>query len=400
MNVTISASKACGTVFAPPSKSIAHRMLICAALSNGTSTISGISQSQDMLATMDCLKTLGASIDLSGDTATITGFKNKIAENPVFPCRESGSTLRFLIPLALKFCKNSEFVGTQRLISRGIGIYKDIFSDKNIEISEFSDKIQFSGNISPDTYYVPGNISSQFVSGLLFALPLLDQDSKISVLPPVESKPYIDMTVDVMKNFGCNISNTGNNYDITPQSYTAQNTSVEGDWSNSAFFFALNSIGSDVTVNGLNYDSLQGDKIVLEHIKSLEKANSVIDLSNCPDLAPVLFALAAIKNGATFTGTKRLKIKESDRAEVMKEELLKFGIDTIISENSVKIMGGTLTQPTEILDGHNDHRIVMALTLLSSVTGGQISGFEATNKSYPNFLSVIQSLGLEAKNEV
>lgn len=397
MNVTIKPSVAKGNITAPPSKSVAHRMLICSALANEESVISGISESEDILATIDCLKSLGADITVRENTAYVKGIPNYVSESTNFYCRESGSTLRFLIPLSLLYCKKSVFYGSNRLLSRGIGIYKDIFTDKKIQISEFSDRIEAKGTLSGGNYYVPGNVSSQFISGLLFALPLLNGESKITVIPPIESKPYIDLTVDILQKFGVKLYCRGNDFFIKPQKYMGQNLSVEGDWSNSAFYFALNSLGSFVNVSGLNKKSLQGDKIVLDYIKKLETENSTIDLSACPDLAPVLFALSAAKNGALFTGTKRLKIKESDRGSAMKTELLKFGVKAETGDNFVKIPKGTLTPPSQTLDSHNDHRIVMALTLLACITGGTIAGFEAINKSYPDFFDIITSLGLEAK---
>jgi 3-phosphoshikimate 1-carboxyvinyltransferase len=401
LKAIIKPSAAKGRVIAPPSKSFAHRIMICASLADGISTISNTSESQDLLATADCICALGASIKKDGSSLQITGMRLPSGKSAVFPCRESGSTLRFLIPVACALFDSSVFEGSERLIERGISVYEDIFKDCGIEISKTEKSISFRGRLFPKEYTVSGNVSSQFVSGLLFALPLLDGDSKITVIPPVESKPYIDITLDVLAKFGIKITKCGeNSYFIKGnQKYQPQNMTVTGDWSNSAVFFALNALGGDIYVEGLSDDSLQGDKVITEYIKTLKKENPVIDISACPDLAPVLFALAGALGGAEFTGTARLKIKESDRAEAMKDELLKFGIETKIFKNRAVIKKGTLKAPETALSSHNDHRIAMACSILATKTGGVICGIEAVSKSFPDFFKVLASLGVEVSYE-
>lgn len=399
MRVIIKPGSCAGVAAAPPSKSFAHRMLICAALAEGESRISGLARSEDMLATLDCIAALGAEFRLEGDTVTIRGGKNKTAESAAFPCRESGSTLRFMLPIAAACGDRARFTGTRRLMERGVGIYEELFAEKGMSIKKDPEGLELCGRLSSGEYAFRGDVSSQFVTGLLFALPLLEKNSVIRVLPPVESRAYIDVTVAVLRSFGVEaIEKPENTFSIAGgQKYQCRSLSVEGDWSNAAALFALNSLGGSVTVTGLNEKSIQGDRACLELLERLKSPNAVIDISNCPDLGPVLFAAAAAGCGAVFTGTRRLRIKESDRAAAMAQELKKFGIEARVMENSVVIEPGRLQSPAETLDGHNDHRIVMALSLLASAVGGAIDGAEAVRKSYPDFFEVLRQLGLEVE---
>ena len=401
MKAIIKPSHLYGTISAPPSKSIAHRAMICAALASGKSVISNLSESQDLLATADCIRALGAEIRKIENASEVTGIRKKNSGIVALSCRESGSTLRFLIPVACALYENSIFEGSTRLIERGIGVYEDIFKNRGIKISKSKDSISFSGQLTSGEYTLPGNVSSQFVSGLMFALPLLCGDSKITVIPPVESKPYIDITLSILHEFGIEIAECGENtYFVRGnQKYTSKNITVEGDWSNSAVFFALNALGAGITVSGLSGSSLQGDRVIGRNIELLKTEKPVIDISACPDLAPVLFALAGAMHGAEFIGTARLKIKESDRSASMRDELLKFGIKAEIDDNRVIILKSDLKPPLDIICSHNDHRIVMACTLLLSKTGGTIDGIEAVSKSFPDFFDVLSSLGLEVSYE-
>ena len=347
MKVSIKQGRCSGEVCAPPSKSYAHRMLICAALAYGESTIRGLARSEDMLATLDCIAALGAEFALDGDTVRIKGGKNKTAEGAMFPCRESGSTLRFMLPIAAACGERARFTGTRRLMERGVGIYERLFDEKGVSIKKDSESIELGGSLRSGEYTFRGDVSSQFVTGLLFALPLLEGGSVIRVLPPVESRAYIDVTVAVLRSFGVEvIEKPENTFSIAGgQKYCCRSMSVEGDWSNAAALFALNSLGGNVAVTGLNADSIQGDRVCLELLERLKSPNAVIDISNCPDLGPVLFAAAAAGCGAVFTGTRRLRIKESDRAAAMAQELKKFGIAAGIEENSVIIERGRLQSP-------------------------------------------------------
>ena len=401
MNIKIKPCTLSGRIQAPPSKSYAHRLLICAALADGKSTVHGISESEDMCATLDCISALGVKADRIGKSVTVHAG-NRVLTGDEFSCRESGSTLRFFIPIALACGNEAVFTGTRRLMERGVGIYETLFVERDIEIEKTDESIRFCGRLTPGSYTLRGDVSSQFVSGLLFALPLLDGDSEIKVLPPVESRKYIDITIDAMRFFGVEVSETEENtFSVRGrQSYRAKEAFVEGDWSNAAALYGFNALGGSLTIDGLNENSIQGDMACIEIINRLNYNNTVIDLSSCPDLGPVMFALAAAKNGAVFTGTRRLRIKESDRAQAMADELCKFGINVIVEENSVTIEKSTLRAPTELLDSHNDHRIVMAMTLLASLTGGEISGAEAVRKSYPDFFRVLEKAGLETEHGI
>ena len=383
---------AVGKITAPPSKSVAHRLLICGALAKGESVIEGISQSRDMEATLDCIKALGVEFSKTGDTVSIksTSFEGDY----VFNCHESGSTLRFFIPIALLSGRTCTFVGRDRLMARGIEVYENAFSHMGITCVKESGKITLSGKLSHGVFNLPGDVSSQYISGLMFALPLLDGDSVINITTELESAPYIDITMECLKRFGVEIAKSGSSYYIRGgQEYKSCTTVVEGDFSNAAFLDGFNLLGGDVSVLGLNDDSCQGDKVYREYYQMIKDGTPVLDISACPDLGPVLFALASVNGGATFLGTRRLKIKESDRCEAMRQELSKLGVDVQIFENSVTVSGGAKA-PVRELYGHNDHRIVMALTLLLSRFGGVIDGCEAVSKSYPDFFERIAALGI------
>lgn len=402
MTVTVLKSVANGTVQAPPSKSFAHRMLICAALSKGKSVIKNIDFSQDISATVNCLTGLGANFSYSNSTVALNGIQNGRLNNTVLNCNESGSTLRFLIPLCLLFNKEITLCGTERLFARSLDIYEEIFKKENIKYTKTKNSITLNGKLSGGEYALKGNISSQFISGLMFALPNIENDSTIKIIGKKESAPYIDLTVDALNTFGVKIEKVSENeYFIKGnQTFKPQNIMVEGDYSNAAFLEAFNYLGGNVTVTGLKESSLQGDKVYKEHFKSLNGSFSKIDLSNCPDLSIILMALAAVKHGAEFTGTKRLAIKESNRGVAFSTELKKFGINSEVLENKITVNKGNLLCPNEPLCSHNDHRIVMALTVLLSITGGKIEGAEAVNKSFPNFFEKVKELGIKVETNV
>ena len=380
MNVEISPSVLSGMVDAPPSKSYLHRLLICAALSDNGCKVKNVSLSDDISATLDCIETLKSG-------------------NRVYNCRESGSTLRFFVPLSLVMGDAAEFRGSERLIQRGISEYEAAFADKGIKIEKTPTAVFLRGRLSAGEYTLRGDVSSQFVTGLLLALPLAEGESRLTVLPPVESRGYIDITLDVLQSFGISVFEPEKNIFIIPggQKYSGTDCTAEGDWSNAAFFHALSAMGADLKIKGLNGNSRQSDRKCADYFKTLKCSAPEIDLSDCPDLGPVLFAAAAAKHGAVFTGTRRLRLKESDRTSAMAEELLKFGVRTKIEENRVTVFPGTLRRPTQPLSGHSDHRIVMALTLLCTRTGGEIAGAEAVAKSWPDFFPVLERAGLSAR---
>ena len=394
MTVTIKKSKANGAVTAPPSKSMAHRALICGALSGG-SKVQNIEYSNDILATLDCVMALGANVNKNGDTITLGGLSPVDTNEATLDCRESGSTLRFMIPLCMLSGSKITLTGSERLFARNLQIYERIAEDNGILFDMGKDKLTICGKLKSGDYMVEGNVSSQFISGLLFAMPLLEGDSTLEIVGDYESEPYVDLTIKSLKDFGVLIEKSGRTYKVCGgQKYQNKDVTVEGDYSNAAFLDGFNLLGGDVTVLGLEDCSLQGDRVYKQMYQDLKNGKKEFDITNCPDLAPVMFALAAVFGGAHFTGTKRLKIKESDRATAMALELAKFGINVDVYENDVVVREGELKMPNEILCGHNDHRIVMALSLLSSITGGSINDSQAVAKSYPDFFEKIKSLGI------
>lgn len=474
MQAIIKAGTPRGEVQAPPSKSVVHREIICSALAAGESTLSGAAMSKDIEATVRAVRALGAEVSQEKEKSSgglslgVRGIGSDIgncgcAEKkasgglPVLDCGESGSTLRFMIPVAL-LSGGGVFRCTPRLIERGISVYEDAFSSRGIEVSihRAESEILVRGRLRPGAFEIPGDVSSQFVSGLLFALPVLEGDSQIFVRPPVESRPYIDITVDILKKAGIELdicdetaSGGGITFEIPGhQKYRARHWKAEGDWSNGAFLLGMNTLakygpasrssgepsgvytdlagaaqydgsrvdrdeseraggypGSDrrrppVQVSGLDPDSCQGDKVCVELLEAAgrwQAGDEPIDISGCPDLGPVLMAVGAACGGCELTGTARLRIKESDRAQAMASELAKFGIRVDVFEDSVTVASGRLAAPAEVLDGHNDHRIVMSLALLASITGGRIDGCQAVSKSWPEFWDVFRALGMDVE---
>lgn len=400
MNKTINKSIAKGTVKVPPSKSMAHRYIICAGLSKGVSTITNVDYSEDIKATIDCIKALGVKVEAKESSIIIDGsnVSNKADISQIdFMCRESGSTMRFFMGIAMTLPCISNFYGSETLRNRPFGIYEDILNKNNeLSFSKQEDKIVIRGGIKENDFEIAGNISSQFVTGLLLALSLKKEGGKITLIPPVESRSYINMTIQAMREFGIDVDWESENVLRVKenQTYIARDIEVEGDYSNAAFLDAFNFIGGDVKVEGLNPKSLQGDKVYLECFEKLKKEKATIDIADCPDLGPVLFSVAAANHGGIFTSTARLKIKESDRGSVMCEELAKLGVKTHMEENSIEIEGNGISSPSELLSGHNDHRIVMSLSLLLTLVGGTITEAEAVRKSYPGFFDDIGKLGV------
>lgn len=403
MKVKIFPSKASGEIMAPPSKSLSHRALICGALSGESmlyNVING-SLSQDIGATENCLMHLGANLCVRGETVKIGGFDPKKAKPEVsLDCGESGSTLRFLIPLCLLSGERITLVGAPRLFERPLMVYEDICREQGIEFIKTERSLTLCGRLKSGCYRVRGDISSQFITGLLFALPLLDGVSIIEIVGELESASYIDLTLQTLQAFGIRITRNRNRFVILGnQRYKNTEFTVESDCSNAAFLEALSFLGGDVSVLGINQNTLQGDYVFKRILADMDMGRREFDLSDCPDLAPILFAVAAAKGGATFTGTARLKIKESDRASAMKTELSKFGIELLIGENSVTVAKGELKIPTETLNGHNDHRIVMSLAVLCTLTGGEIEGAEAVAKSYKGFFDDLEKLKIKLERQ-
>ena len=401
MKVTITPSRANGCIFAPPSKSMAHRMLMGAGLAEGTSVVENIVLSEDIKATLGILKALGTQYKIEDHKVIMQGIgSSSLQTMHTLNCNESGSTLRFFIPLLLSGVGKAEFSGAKRLFERPLGIYEEICIEQGILFEKHETGLTVEGQLQAGHFKVKGNISSQFITGLLFALPLLKGDSMLEVLPPVESRAYIDMTLEALETFGIIVKEEGNTFYIAGnQKYQAKDVIVEGDYSNAAFLDAFNLIGGNVMVEGLREDTLQGDKIYKTYYEVLKEEHPVMDIAECPDLGPILMGMAAIGNGARFTGTRRLRIKESDRGAVMAEELAKFGIEVEVMENEIVVHKGTLVTPSQPLHTHNDHRIAMTMATLCSVTGGTIDGAESVKKSFPNYYDVIEQLGINVTRE-
>lgn len=397
MKVKILPSKTSGEVSAPPSKSFAHRYLIGSVLSRGKCVIKNIADSDDISATLSCIEQLGGSVTKDGNIVTVIPTNEKQIENAVFDCKESGSTLRFFIPVVLATgAKNCTFLGSERLLARGIKEYEKLFEHSDVKIKSDEKSIEVNGKLTTGNYEISGEVSSQYTTGMLFALSVLDGKSTLKITGNAESRAYVDMTIKVLKDFGADIAEPEKNFfeingkgRLSPGEFT-----VEGDWSNAAFLIALSRLLGTISVSGLNENSVQGDRFSSVAFDALDGENAEIDLKDCPDLAPILFSYAAYKNGGKFINTRRLRVKESDRANVMAEELKKFGANVKVYENSVEIEKTQLKPPIVPLCGHNDHRIVMALSVLAAVFGAEIDGAEAVNKSYPDFFRVIKKAGV------
>ena len=383
-----------GVISAPPSKSMAHRMLICAALAEGESLVQPIELSEDILATADGLRALGARIEREGDALRVKGCRPAEAEDAVIPCRESGSTLRFLLPLCLLNGRDMLLTGSGRLPERPLDVYETLCAERGFRLERTAEGIRVRGKLAPGEYTVRGDLSSQFLTGLLYALSLLDGRSEIRILPPIESEPYLEMTLEALAEAGVPAERPERERLVVPggKLFRSGTKTVEGDWSNAAFFEALRQTGNDIRITGLREDSLQGDKICRTYFRQIREGGACVDVTDCPDLAPVLMAFAAMCGGARLEGTRRLRFKESDRGQAMAEELAKFGTAVTIGENAIEVSGGLKT-PAEILQGHNDHRIVMSLAVLCCRTGGTIDGAEAVRKSFPGFWDALCALG-------
>ena len=385
-----------GKIDAPPSKSMAHRYLIGAALSGQRCLLSGIDFSEDILASIDCLRALGARINADKDTVEVDPGGFMQVEASTLECRESGSTLRFFIPLAMCLGKKVTLHGSERLFQRPLDVYEELCEKNGFLFEKSRDSVTVRGHLEGGCYRIRGDISSQFITGLIFAMVHLKKDSEIEIIPPFESRSYVDLTLSALSSFGADVRFTDTyRIEIKPSEMRAFSGRIEGDYSNAAFLDAFNYFGSEIEIGNLKSDSLQGDRAYKSYFEQIESGTPTLDISDCPDLGPVLFALAAMKNGATFTGTDRLKAKESDRGAAMHAELAKLGGGLIFGDNMITVPKQKLTYSGEVLDGHNDHRIVMAMSVILSVIGGELKGAEAVKKSYPGFFDDIKKLGAE-----
>ena len=409
-----------GALPAPPSKSMAHRAVLCAALAEGCSHISNLTLSQDISATLAAAGQLCADVQLEPGGATVCGRGKFGPLSAPLDCCESGSTLRFLIPLASLMGQPVRFVGRGRLMERPQGVYEEIFRRQGLPFAQGPQGLSLCGPLRPGRFEAAGNVSSQFVSGLLFALPLLEEDSTLELLPPVESRSYIEMTRAAQAAFGVQSFWQGENTLYIPgkQRYLPCDYRVEGDYSQAAFLAVLGALAGGVTVTGLIDETLQGDAVILEILRRCgaqfertaeglvfarsELHGIEIDLADCPDLGPILMVLGLFCEGETIIrNAGRLRLKESDRIAAMEQELRRCGGKISSEGDTITIQKSALHAPGQLLEGHNDHRVVMSLSVLALAAGLTVSiqGAQAIQKSWPEFFAALRQLGAEVSEQ-
>ncbi|OOB78469.1 MAG: 3-phosphoshikimate 1-carboxyvinyltransferase [Epulopiscium sp. Nele67-Bin002] len=417
--VKILPTKLTGNIKIPPSKSMAHRAIICASLSTQTSVISGVDYSADIIATIEGMRALGADIVQDGSTLTICGEKllNGGVDNKTIFCNESGSTLRFLVPISLVSHSKVKFTGKGNLGKRPLTSYYNIFDKQNIKYSYEADNLnlQVEGKLSADKFELAGDISSQFITGLLFALPLLESNSEIIITTPLESKGYVDLTLQMMESFGVYVQNNDYKSFIIEgnQTYKATTYEVEGDFSQAAFFLVAGAIGNNVTCTGMNIKSLQGDKMAIDFLREMgvdiQIEGDCISAKNtgvlngitmsgaeCPDIIPVMSVVAALCDGETeIVNAGRLRIKECDRLTATTQELNKIGALITENVNGMKIDGVDEFSGNCMVSSHKDHRIAMSLAIAATRCKQPIilDYPECVEKSYPKFWDDYKAIG-------
>ncbi len=395
MDIKITPSRLKGRLTVPSSKSISHRALICAALCDGTSVIKNTLECDDTEATINALTALGATIAVNGAEITVNGIKNA-PQNAEIDCNESGSTLRFIMPIAAAFGVNASFSGKGKLPSRPITEYFTELSKNGIIFTAKEMPYKIEGRLMGGEYRIAGNVSSQFITGLLFALPLLNGDSKIILTSPLESKPYVDITIACLNSFGVAVEETEYGYFVKGnQRYHATDYSVEADYSNAAFFLVANALGSDVILENLNEKSVQGDAEIMNVVNSYNGKAFDISASQIPDLVPVLTVLASLSVGtSTIFNAERLRIKECDRLAAITDVLSTLGAkiheynDKLVVEGVDMLQGGTC-------DSYNDHRIPMSIAVAATRATQPIiiKNAECVSKSYPQFWEDYKKMG-------
>lgn len=402
MNITITPTPLKGRVMIPPSKSQAHRLIIAAALAEGESVIKNVAYSQDIEATIRCMTELGAQFTRDGSTLTVQGVAANAMSpmrrlaHPHLDCGESGSTLRFLIPVALALRGGAVFTGHGRLMERPLQPYFDLFDEKGISYELKDGVLTVSGLLTPGDYTLPGHVSSQFFTGLMFALPLLSGDSKIVITSPLESGSYVEMTRDAMRLAGVQSDKGDLPGDQTYKPFTA---TVEADWSQAAFFYAAHGLLNEVSMGGLNPFSTQGDSQIVHFYQELcgSDEEAAQDVSQCPDLFPPLAVMAALRERCSthIGGAARLRIKECDRISAVVEMLRKFGLAVEEFADGISLVGKNQLRGDVVIDSHNDHRIAMAAAIAATRATGPvtITNAECVAKSYPDFWEVYESLG-------
>ncbi len=407
MATTLFPFKANLDVTAPPSKSYAHRLMIAAALGEGEVEILNVGLSDDVKATAECLKNLGAGVSFEGENVKIKGIfgEKKGTKSAVLDCGESGSTLRFLFPIASALGIDAEFTGRGNLLNRPNTVLTEALKKHGVKVDGFS----VSGKLESGVYEIDATVSSQYITGLLFALPLLNGDSKIILSGELVSSDYIDITLEILKLAGIRVDISGGEFTVYGGQHYRLPSKVtcEGDWSGAAFLFVLGAISGAASVSGLKLDSRQGDKRILDFlalsgaeieistdkitVKKSELKGFNAYLENCPDLAPIVCVLAAAAKGKSeITGLKRLRIKESDRLSAIADMLGAAGIRCEATGDAITIYGGEVSGAD--FNGYKDHRIVMAATVLSSIANGKstVTDENAVNKSYTNFFRDIK----------
>lgn len=408
MTITINPAKLTGTVTPPPSKSQAHRALIAAALADGESVIHNLAMSQDIQATLRCLEELGASFAWEEGQLSVLGMgANAMSPMrrmayPRLDCGESGSTLRFLIPIALAVRGGGVFTGRGRLMERPQQPYFDLFQQKGIFFEQKDGVLTVQGRLTPGEYALPGNVSSQFFTGLLFALPLLDGPSLLHPTTPLESEDYIHMTLQTMAQFGVEfpvaLSLPPQYHPQGNQVYRPAEVTVEADWSQAAFWYAARFLGGEVELWGLTEPSFQGDSCILWQLAALRGGGELdLDVSGCPDLVPPLAVMAALRTGQTtrLTNAARLRMKESDRLAAVTAVLNALGADVTEGEDHLVIHGKKTLEGGVTVDSFNDHRIAMMTAVATTRCKKPVTltGAESVNKSYPDFWEEYQRLG-------
>ena len=403
MDVRITPRRLSGTVTPPPSKSMAHRFLIAASLAAGTSTIRRVDFSADVEATLRCMRALGARWESLEDGLRISGIgglRQPFGDLPRFDCGESGSTLRFLIPIALAVDRGGVFTGQGRLMERPQTPYRDLFGERGADWTQEDGTLTVRGSLTPGEYRLRGDVSSQFFTGLLFALPLLEEPSTVVSTTRLESAAYVTMTMGVLDQafVPVKFSPGERAFHIAPAIYQPFDVTVEADWSQAAFWYAALALGSNVRLRGLNAYSTQGDMAVRTLYQTLiQNGDVAVDVSGCPDLLPPLAVMAAVRKGTTrFTGAARLRLKESDRLETVCRMLKALGGACAQEADSLTVYGVSVL-PGGVVDGANDHRVVMSAAVAATRCQGAvvIRGAEAVKKSYPGFWRDYEAMGGE-----
>ena len=378
MNITITPRHLRGDVTVIPSKSQAHRLLICAAFADGPTQLVCSETNRDIEATVDCLRALGAQI-LSTESGYTVFPVESVPQSAVLPCCESGSTLRFMLPVAGALGVDATFTMEGRLPKRPLSPLWEEMERMGCSLSRPTENtIHCQGKLRCGKYSIDGGVSSQFITGLLFAHMLLD-DCTLNITGKLESKPYVDLTKAALELFA--------------DRHSPEYVAVEGDWSNGAFWLAANALGCDLSIRGLNQDSLQGDRAVVDILQQLETGRPTASVADIPDLVPILSVVAATKHGAVFTDIQRLRLKESDRVASVIALLENLGGKATATENTLTVSPATLTGGT--VDSCNDHRIAMAAAIAATVCIDPVTilGAEAVKKSYPQFWAEYRRLG-------